>query len=211
MIGQKLRKSEGGPPALNEEDTLELGRSGAAAAAHDIRRFESAVWSLYTLSENASLPTYARTACRKAADFAMEHLKPGDPRVAHLVALVVEVAGSDATPKAEVILARLKRSGVEATAEELLQPPPRLERPPSATIIGDAEREKALARIFTAIESHLKDPDLSAVEKQSTTRRLEAIRASKEDVRTRTERAWSLLDFVERSLYLRSRETGDGA
>jgi hypothetical protein len=196
---------------LSEEDTLDLGRSSAAAAAHDIRRFESAVWSLFTLSENASLPVHARAACRLAAEFATESLRPGDPRVAHLVALVIDLGGSDAPPKAEVVLARLKRAGVQATQEDMKRLPAPLTRPPSATIVGDAEREKALGRIFMAIESHLKDPDLSAVEKQNTTRRLEAIRASKEDVRTRTERAWSLLDFVERSLHLRSRETGDGA
>ncbi len=210
MIGPKLRRSEGAHLTLSEEDTLDLGRSSAAAAAHDIRRFESAVWSLYTLSENGSLPVHARAACRRAAEFATEELRPGDPRVAHLVQLVIDIGGADAPPKAEVVLARLKRAGVHATLEELQRAPAPLARPPSATIVGDAEREKALSRIFSAIESHLKDPDLNAMEKQNTTKRLESIRASKEDVRTRTERAWALLDFVERSLHLRSRETGTG-
>ncbi len=193
-----------------DDELLDIGRSTAAAAAHDIRRFESAVWSLYTLSDNAALPANVRAACRLAADHAVEALAPGDPRVTFLVGLVIEAGTGDTPPKMSTLLARLAKAGVKATAEDLAQAPAPLERPPSAALVTDSERQKALGRIYSAIEAHLKDPDLTPVEVANFRRRLDALRAAPGDVRTKTEMAWSLLEAVERLLYHRTRQTGAG-
>lgn len=193
-----------------DEDLLDIGRSTAAAAAHDIRRFESAVWSLYTLSDNEALPVAVRAACRLAADHAVKSLKPGDPRVTFLVGLVIEAGTGDPPPTPKSLLTRLRKSGVEATVRDLQEAPAPLDQPPSAAIVTDGERRKALERVYGAIEVHFKDPDLTPVETQHYRQRLERLRASKGDVRTKTEMAWALLDSVERTLHHRTRQTGAG-
>jgi hypothetical protein len=193
-----------------DEELLDIGRSTAAAAAHDIRRFESAIWSLYTLSDNASLPAASRAACRLAADHAVEALRPGDPRVTFLVGLVIEAGTADPPPSAKALLARLKKAGVEASEEDLARAPEPLKQPPAAAIVTDGERRKALERVLGAIEVHLKDTDLTPVEAAHFRGRLEGLRTSPADVRTKTEMAWALLDSIERSLYFRTRQTGEG-
>ncbi|HEX9709323.1 MAG TPA: hypothetical protein VGB42_05085 [Candidatus Thermoplasmatota archaeon] len=193
-----------------DEGLLDIGRSTAAAAAHDIRRFESAVWSLYTLSDNASLPAPTRAACRLAADHAVKALRPGDPRVTFLVGLVIEAGAGDPPPDMKVLLVRLAKAGVKATEADLADAPPPLKEPPPSAIVTDEERRKALSRVFTAIEAHLKDTDLTPVETAHFRGRLEGLRTSAGDVRTKTEMAWALLDSMERSLYFRTRQTGEG-
>jgi hypothetical protein len=193
-----------------DDELLDIGRSTAAAAAHDIRRFESAVWSLYTLSDNPSLPVNVRAACRLGAAHAVESLKPGDPRVTFLVGLVIEAGTGDRPPKDSELVARLAKAGVKVTAADLKVAPAPLERPPSAALVTDGERRKALERIFSAIEVHLKDPDLTPVEAQHFRTRLDRLRAQQADVRTKTEMAWALLETVERALYHRTRQTGTG-
>lgn len=193
-----------------DEGLLDIGRSTAAAAAHDIRRFESAVWSLYTLSDNTALPVSVRAACRLAADHAIDSLKPGDPRVTFLVGLVIEAGTGDPPPTPKGLLERLRKAGVEATAEQLQEAPAPLVQPPSAAVVTDGERAKALERVYGAVEAHLKDPDLTPVEAKHYRDRLERLRSTKADVRTKTEMAWSLLESVERLLYHRTRQTGAG-
>jgi len=184
--------------------------SPAVLPAHEIRRYESAVWSLYMLSENPSIKTYARAACRAAADFALENLKPGDRAVTALMELVIEVGGLDNVPAKEALLALLRAIGWKGPASDLDKEPEPLSSPPPRSIVNDKLREEAFERILTSVERHLSDPDLSVVEKNAMREKLAEIRASKSDIRTRTQRAWELLDWVERNLYLRTRETGVG-
>lgn len=185
-------------------------RSAAATPAHEIRRFESAVWSLYILSDNSSLPVDGRAACRIAGDFAVEHLKPGDRGVAGLVHLVIEVGGGEVAPPREMLLAWLREIGWQGDPGALETPPRPLAGPPPRNIVSDQMRSAALERILKATEFHLGDPDLSVPERNALAARLGEIRAANMDIRTRTERAWELLELVERNLYARTRETGAG-
>lgn len=185
-------------------------RSAAAHPAHEIRRFESAVWSLYILSDNTSLPVDGRAACRIAADFAVEHLKPGARGVDGLVHLVIEVGGGEVAPPREMLLARLREIGWKGDPDSLAVVPKPLEGPPPRNLVSDQMRLDALERILKAAELHLSDPDFSVPERNALAARLGEIRVAKIDVRTRTERAWELLELVERNLYARTRETGAG-
>lgn len=185
-------------------------RSPAATPAHDIRRFESAIWSLYILSDNPTLPPECRAACRVAAEFAVASLRPGDRAVQGLVELVIEVGGGEVAPPPEALLGRLRQVGWQGAATALDAAPPPLEGPPPRNIVSDKMRAEAFERILKATEVHLNDPDLSVPERNQLAGRLAEIRASKQDMRTRTERAWELLELVERNLYARTRETGEG-
>ncbi len=190
---------------------LEIGGSATTAPANDIRRFESAVWSLYTLSDNPSLPVHARAACRLAADHAVRVLKPGDPAVMILVGLVIEVGAGEPALDTKAVLVRLKKAGVEAGEADLAKAPEPLKEPPPSSIVTDGERHKALDRVYGAIETHLKDLDLTRVETAHYASRLESLRASPADVRSKADMAWLLLDAMERSLHFRAGQTGEGA
>jgi len=184
--------------------------SPAAIPAHEIRRYESAVWSLYMLSENPSIKPYARAACRFAADFAVKNLNPGDRAVTPLMELVIEVGGGEVVPSKEALLARLRAVGWQGSPAELDKVPEPLEAPPTRSIVSDKLRQEAFERILAAVENHLHDQDLGVVEKKAIREKLAEVRSSKADIRTKTQRAWELLDWVERNLYMRTRETGVG-
>jgi hypothetical protein len=184
--------------------------SAAAIPAHEIRRFESAVWSLYMLSDNPSLPVHCRAGCRLAADFAVASLKPADPRVAALVSLVIEVGGGEVAPAPDAILKLLREAGWTGTARELEATPAPLAGPPPRNLVSDRMRKEALDRILAEAERHLRDPDLLTPQKLEFGRRLDEIRKAKDEIRTKTERAWELLEALERNLYARTRETGAG-
>jgi hypothetical protein len=185
-------------------------RSADAMPAHEIRLLETAVWSLYTLSENPSLSAEGRAACRIGADFAVANLKPGDSGVAPLVQLVIEAGGGEQAPGREMLLARLRQAGWSGEPSALDKAPEPLRGPPPRNLVSDQKRAQALERILKAIERHLPDGDLSLPERNSLAASLGEIRSSKLDIRTRTERAWALLELVERNLLARARETGAG-
>ena len=145
-----------------------------------------------------------------AAEFAVDVIEPGDPRVGFLVGLVIEAGAEDKAKDVAALVVRLKKIGIEAKPTELEKAPPRLKQPPPTSLVTDAVRRKALESLFAKIETHLKDPDLTKVESAEGYRRLETLRASKADVRTKSDLAWSLLESIERSLHTRTRETGEG-
>lgn len=182
----------------------------ASIPAHEIRRFESAIWSLYTLSDNHSLPAHSRAACRVAADHATGHMQPSDRAVPSLVNLVIEVGGAETPPTKDALLKRLGEIGWQGSPEALDTAPAPLDGPPPRTLVSDKMRQQALDKILAECERHLKDADLLAPQKAEYAKRLEEIHAMKGDIRTATERAWALLEVLERNLYARTRETGAG-
>jgi hypothetical protein len=185
-------------------------RPGASQPAHEIRRFESAVWSLFVLSDNPNLPVPARAACRIAAEYAAGSLEPGAQGVAALVQLAIEVGGGEVAPSKEALLARLREVGWAGGPSALDAPPPPLEGPPPRNLVSDQRRKEALDRIFAECERHLRDSDLLAPQRLEYARRLAEVKAMQADLRTKTERAWALLEVLERNLYARTRETGVG-
>ncbi len=185
-------------------------RSPAAQPAHEIRRFESAVWSLYVLSDNPSLPEDARAACRLGAEFAVKHLMPGASGVTPLMQLVIEVGGGEVAPSREHLLARLREAGWAGSNTDLDKAPPALTGPPPRNLVSDQMRSEAFGRILAECERHLRDPDLMAPQRHEYAARLAELRSGPGDVRTKTERAWALLDVLERNSYARTRETGAG-
>lgn len=185
-------------------------KPGAVIPAHEIRRFESALWSLYMLSDNPSLPVRGRAACRAAADHASSHMKPDDKAVASLVNLVIEVGGAETAPSEDLLLKILREVGWAGSPEDLARIPPALTAPPPRTLVSDKMRKEALDQILGECERHLSDGDLLAPQKAEFGKRVAEIRQSKGDIRTKTERAWELLEVLERNLYARTRETGAG-
>lgn len=173
------------------------GRS--AQPAHEIRRFESAVWSLYVLSENPALPLDARAACRAAADHAALDMTPGDDGVTALIQLVIEVGGGEKPVPREQLLGRLRQSGWVGDPTVLDKEPPPLVYPPPRNIVSDQLRSDALDKILSDIERHVKDPKMPPDQRQSYGLRLAELRASPADMRSKTERAWALLGVIERN------------
>jgi hypothetical protein len=193
---------------------MDLGTDVTPAAsipAHEIRRFESAIWSLYMLSDNPSVPAECRAACRIAADHAAGHMQPSDRAVPSLVNLVIEVGGADTPPTKGALLKRLGEIGWQGSPEALDIAPAPLDGPPARTLVSDKMRKQALDKILAECERHLKDADLLAPQKAEYAKRLDEIRSAKGDIRTKTEQAWALLEVLERNLYARTRETGAGA
>jgi hypothetical protein len=177
---------------------------GGSAEAHEIRRFESAVWSLYVLSENEGLPQEARAACRLAADFAATSMGPGHPGVAGLMQLVIEVGGGEAPVPRAKLVALLREAGFEGDPGALDHPPPPLVYPPPRNLVSDKQRREAAEKVLGEIEAHLRDPKMPAEERTRYLARLGQLRASGADVRTQTERAWALLHVLERNRQARS-------
>jgi hypothetical protein len=185
-------------------------RPAASQPAHEIRRFESAVWSLYVLSENPHLPVPARAACRLAADYAAANVQPGAVSVTALVQLAIEVGGGEVALSREALLARLREVGWAGAAAALDAPPPPLDGPPPRNLVSDQRRKEALDRILVECERHLRDPDLIAPKRHEYARRLAELKAVQADLRTKTERAWALLEVMERNFYARTHRPGQG-
>ena len=175
-------------------------------AAHEIRRFESAVWSLFVLSENTSLPDSCRAACRLAAEYAAERLEPGAPEVGALVEMAIEVGGGENAPSEELLLARLRRLGWQGPSSALKEAPPPLSGAPPRNLVSQRLREKALENILREVERHLSNKDVAVPKREELARRLEELRKGSIDVRTKTERAWQLLEVVERNLHASARD-----
>jgi hypothetical protein len=178
----------------------------ASQPAHEIRRFESAVWSLYILSDNTGLPPEARAACRKAADFAAASMRPGDRGVEALIRLVIEVGGGENAPTRELLLARLREMGWAGEASDLDKAPEALAGPPPRNLVSDQLRRDAFDHIIGDIESRLRDNDLPADQRQAYAARLAELRAAPGDVRSKTDRAWALLGVLERNREARTRK-----
>lgn len=174
---------------------------GPADAAHEIRRFESVVWSLFVLSENTSIPVPCRAACRLAADFAAERLEPGAPQVPTLVELAIEVGGGENAPREELLLARLRRLGWQGPASALKEAPPPLSGAAPRNIVSERLRQEALANILREVERRLANKDVAIPKREELLRRLDELRKGPGEVRTKTERAWQLLDAIERNLH----------
>ena len=183
--------------------------SRASQPAHEIRRFESAVWSLYILSDNTGLPADARAACRTAADFAAASMRPGDAGVEALIRLVIEVGGGENAPARELLLARLREVGWTGDARQLEQAPPPLEGAPPRNLVSDQLRRDAYDRIVGDIESRLREPDLPAEQRQAYAARLTELRSAPGDIRSKTERAWALLGVLERNKGARARKADE--
>jgi hypothetical protein len=179
--------------------------SRAGQPAHEIRRFESAVWSLYMLSENESLPAEARAACRAAADHAATEMGPGHPGVTALMQLVIEVGGGEAPPSREMLLARLRDAGWDGDASALGREPPPLVYPPPRNLVSDRMRGAALDKILADIELALADKQVPPEQRKAFAARLAALRAGPGDVRSKTDRAWALLGVIERNREARAR------
>lgn len=177
-----------------------MPQSGPWESAHDIRRFESAVWSLFVLSENASLPDAARAACRMAAELAVAHLAPGAPQVAGLVEMAVQVGGGEIALTEEVLLARLRALGWQGPASALRQAPPALVGAPPRNLVSERRRQQALENILREIEGPLSNKAVALPKREELIGRLQELRKGPGDVRTKTERAWQLLEVVERNL-----------
>jgi hypothetical protein len=184
---------------------------GASESAHDIRRFESAVWSLFVLSDNASLPAPARAACRLAAEFAAARLEPGAPQVGGLVELAVEVGGGEVAPEEERLLARLRALGWQGPQSAIREAPPPLPGAPPRNLVSEKLRQQALENILREIEGRLANRALAIPRREELLRRITELRMGGADVRTKTERAWQLLEVVERNLAAGARaERHDG-
>ena len=181
------------------------GRS--AQPAHEIRRFESAVWSLYVLSENPALPLDARAACRAAADHAALDMTPGEDGVTALIQLVIEVGGGESPIPREALLGRLRQSGWVGDPAVLDKEPPPLVYPPPRNIVSDKLRTDALDKILADIERHIKDAKMPAEERQRYGLRLAQLRDGRGDTRSKTERAWALLGVLERNREARAAKT----
>jgi hypothetical protein len=185
--------------------------SRASQPAHEIRRFESAVWSLYILSDNTGLPADARAACRAAADYAAARMTPGDPGVEALIRLVIEVGGGENAPPRELLLARLREAGWTGDARELDQAPPPLTGPPPRNLVSDQLRRDAFDHIVGDIETRLRDNDLAPDQRQAYAARLAELLGSQGEVRSKTERAWALLGVLERNRESRLRKPPESA
>lgn len=185
--------------------------SRASQPAHEIRRFESAVWSLFILSDNTGLPADARAACRAAADFAAASMRPGDAGVEALIRLVIEVGGGENAPSLELLLARLREVGWTGDAHQLEQAPPPLTGPPPRNLISDQMRRDAFDRIVGDIERRLADNEIPPDQRPAYAARLNQLRDSPGDIRSKTERAWALLAVLERNREARSRKPSDTA
>jgi hypothetical protein len=187
----------GGPPA-----------SGPPASAHDIRRFESAVWSLFVLSDNTSLPAPYRAACRLAAEFAAARLAPGAPEVATLVELAVEVGGGEGAVPDELLLARLRTLGWQGPPTAILEAPAPLQGAPPRNLVSERLRAQALETVLRQVEARLSDKALVLLRREEFARRVEELRRGPGDIRTKTERAFELLEVVERNAGAAARRKG---
>ncbi len=174
---------------------------GPSQSAHDIRRFESVVWSLFVLSDNASLPAPARAACRLAAEYAALRLEPGAPEVAGLVEMAVEVGSSESAPREELLLARLRALGWQGPPSAIQEAPPPLSGAPPRNLVSQRLRQEALENILRGIEGRLANKALAIPKREELLGRLDELRKGPGDVRTKTERAWQLLEVIERNLH----------
>lgn len=182
-----------------------VGSGRPPPAAHEIRKFESAVWSLYVLSENDTLPLATRAACRAAADHAATEMGPGHPGVTALVQLVIDAGGGEGPVPKEALLAHLRQAGWQGEASALDREPPPLVYPPPRNLVSDQMRGDALDKVLSDIARVLDDKELPPEQRSLYSARLADLRSSPGDVRSKTERAWALLGVLERNREARAR------